>query len=206
MQIFFLILRYNRHTTISALSHIVFPQLALQISILTITKQQCDKSGSTVILNLTNYSNNCKVTTKNKFRIYYVLQEVAENGADTAHLSAVHGPIIFSNFIYPFSCIARHSWTNVGWRPHNLFSESKSSDGDEPKKQSSENLSHRAYTTLKHSLVLFKKYKLLNLDVHVQQIGPGYVELTMDTYFGRMCIFQTVTPMEPLLQKVPYFN
>ncbi|XP_053984121.1 cholesterol 7-desaturase nvd isoform X2 [Hylaeus anthracinus] len=141
---------------------------------------------------------------RNEFLINCHIQEVAENGADTAHLSAVHGPMIFSNIIHAFSCLARHSWTNVGWRPHNLLTESKASDDDEPKRQDDKDLSHRAYTTLKHTLVLFEKYKLWNLDVHVQQIGPGYVEMMMDTYFGRICIFQTVTPMEPLLQKVTH--
>lgn len=56
--------------------------------------------------------------------------------------------------------------------------------------------------TLRHSLILFEKFKFLQLDVNVQQIGPGYVELMMHTSLGSMCIFQTVTPMEPLLQKV----
>jgi len=34
------------------------------------------------------------------------------------------------------------------------------------------------------------------------QIGPGYVELYMTTSLGTMTFLQTVTPVEPLLQKL----
>lgn len=34
------------------------------------------------------------------------------------------------------------------------------------------------------------------------QIGPGYVEMYMDTTFGPIVILQSVTPVEPLVQKV----
>lgn len=139
-----------------------------------------------------------------KGNVFRLLQEVAENGADTAHLSAVHGPAVLSNFIHPLSWIARHSWTNIGWTPHSSLSESKNSSVDE--NSDGEDLNHRAYTSLRHTLIIFEKYKLWHLDVNVHQIGPGYVEMTMNTFFGRLCILQTVTPMEPLLQKVIIVN
>lgn len=134
-----------------------------------------------------------------------MFQEVAENGADTAHLSAVHGPPVFSKIVHSLSCIARHSWKNDGWAPHKSFTDDKSSDNDDSKKET-EDLSYRAYTTLRHTLVLFERFELLRLNVHVQQIGPGYVELLMESYLGPVYIFQTVTPMEPLLQKVSSFS
>lgn len=34
------------------------------------------------------------------------------------------------------------------------------------------------------------------------QIGPGYVEMAMETTFGPIIIVQSVTPVEPLVQKV----
>jgi cholesterol 7-dehydrogenase len=34
------------------------------------------------------------------------------------------------------------------------------------------------------------------------QIGPGYVEMYMTTSLGKMTLLQTVTPVEPLLQKL----
>lgn len=133
-----------------------------------------------------------------------MFQEIAENGADTAHLRVVHGPAVFSKITHIFSLIApfvRHSWSNINWTPHSSYSESKS-EVAESIKQNSENSSHRAYMTLRHHLILFNKLKILKLDVNVQQIGPGYVELLMESFLGTVCIFQTVTPMEPLLQKV----
>ena len=36
----------------------------------------------------------------------------------------------------------------------------------------------------------------------VIKIGPGYVVMNVKTSFGPMIILQTVTPVEPLLQKV----
>ncbi|XP_076750250.1 cholesterol 7-desaturase nvd [Xylocopa sonorina] len=142
---------------------------------------------------------------RNEFLINCHIQEVAENGADSAHLSAVHGPAIFAKISNFLSSFARHQWSNVNWTPHNSFLESLSSNEEnESKKQNEENLRHRAYMTLRHRLILFEKFEVLHLDVNVQQIGPGYVELMMHTSLGSMCIFQTVTPMEPLLQKVTH--
>lgn len=114
----------------------------------------------------------------------------------------MHGPAIFTKIANFFSSFARHSWTNVNWTPHNSFLESQTSEETETEKKDGQNLRHRAYMTLRHSLILFEKFELLELDVNVQQIGPGYVELMMHSSLGSMCIFQTVTPMEPLLQKV----
>lgn len=132
-----------------------------------------------------------------------LFQEIAENGADTAHLRVVHGPAVFSKIAHFFSSFARHSWSNINWTPHRSYSELKKSDAtNSVKENSTEDLSHRAYMTLRHRLVLFEKFEFLQLDVSVQQIGPGYVELMMESCIGTVCIFQTVTPMEPLLQKV----
>ena len=142
---------------------------------------------------------------RNEFLINCHIQEIAENGADTAHLSVVHGPSVFSKIAHIFSSFARHSWSNINWTPHSSYSESKKSDAtDSVKENSTEDLSHRAYMTLRHRLVLFERFEFLQLDVSVQQIGPGYVELMMESYLGTVCIFQTVTPMEPLLQKVTH--
>nr|XP_012145155.1 PREDICTED: cholesterol desaturase daf-36 [Megachile rotundata] len=144
---------------------------------------------------------------RNEFLINCHIQEIAENGADIAHLRVVHGPAVFSKITYILSLIApfvRHSWSNINWMPHSSYSESKKSEVAESIKQNSENSSHRAYMTLRHHLILFDKFKVLKLDVNVQQIGPGYVELFMESVLGTVCIFQTVTPMEPLLQKVTH--
>jgi cholesterol 7-dehydrogenase len=52
----------------------------------------------------------------------------------------------------------------------------------------------------------------VNLNLHVSvnvqwcvlQIGPAYVELYLTTSLGVVIILQTVTPVEPLLQKVEH--
>lgn len=63
---------------------------------------------------------------------------------------------------------------------------------------------HKAGMQLHHSLILFERFTLLGLNVNVEQIGPGYVELMINTSFGPLCILQTVTPLEPLLQRVTH--
>lgn len=139
---------------------------------------------------------------RNEFRISCHIQEIAENGSDVAHINAVHGPPMFLNDA--ISWVARHSWTNISWKPHSSFAEEKNSDDVETnvEESSKESMKHRAEMTLRHSFVLFEKFNILELNIHVDQIGPGYVELMIDTSLGPMCILQTVTPVEPLLQKV----
>ncbi|KMQ96341.1 3-chlorobenzoate- -dioxygenase oxygenase subunit [Lasius niger] len=63
---------------------------------------------------------------------------------------------------------------------------------------------HKAGLQMRHSLTLLERFTMLVIDVRVEQIGPGYVELSIDTSFGPMCILQTVTPIEPMLQRVTH--
>lgn len=170
-------------------------------------------------------------------RIDVLLQDIAENGADFAHLGAVHGPTIFLSDYVPW--LARHSWTNVIWRPHCSYSNDVDTEAEvEPTAEVcvklndsasmqpiangnnhhhhhhpsliAENSSntkkekHKAGMQMHHSLVLLDRFTVLDLDVHVEQIGPGYVELLISTSLGPMCILQTVTPLEPLLQRVTH--
>lgn len=174
---------------------------------------------------------------RNEFFISCHVQEIAENGADIAHLSAVHGPVLFLSGRVPW--LAQHTWTtNVPWRPHNSYSETDTDkeldtiakkaevcvkvngeltdypiadNGDEKKHHHfavAENETvgrrekHKAGLQLRHSLTLLDRFTVLVIDVRVEQIGPGYVELSIDTSFGPMCILQTVTPVEPMLQRV----
>lgn len=64
--------------------------------------------------------------------------------------------------------------------------------------------SHKATMRLRHCLILLERFALLQLDVSAEQIGPGYVELFVQSNLGPMCILQTVTPLEPLLQRVTH--
>lgn len=63
---------------------------------------------------------------------------------------------------------------------------------------------HKAGLHMNHKFFLLGRFNVMNLDVQVEQIGPSYVELMLNTSFGPMCILQTVTPIEPLLQRVTH--
>lgn len=99
--------------------------------------------------------------------------------------------------------IAHHSWTNALWKRGPLqriditTKKIKLMDDDD-----TSNEKHKAMINLSHNFILFDKYSIMKLDVKAEQIGPGYVELYLDTALGPLCILQTVTPIEPLLQRV----
>ncbi|EFN68179.1 3-chlorobenzoate-3,4-dioxygenase oxygenase subunit [Camponotus floridanus] len=171
---------------------------------------------------------------RNEFFISCHIQEIAENGADIAHLSAVHGPLMFFSDYVPW--LARHSWiTDVPWRPHCSHNEMDMDKETVAKKTEvrvklngeltdypiadneknhyhfpaenegvGQREKHKAGLQLRHSLTLLECFDVLVLNVHVEQIGPGYVELLINTSFGPMCILQTVTPIEPMLQRVTH--
>ncbi|XP_032676575.1 cholesterol 7-desaturase [Odontomachus brunneus] len=168
---------------------------------------------------------------RNEFLITCHIQDIAENGADYAHLSAVHGPAMFLSDNIPW--LARHSWTNAMWQPQcsyksseidadmdteadtevqiklnnssiHSISDSDSGNHLEITENISKRAKHKAGMQLHHSLILFERFTLLGLNVNVEQIGPGYVELMINTSFGPLCILQTVTPLEPLLQRVTH--
>ncbi|XP_026465024.1 cholesterol 7-desaturase-like [Ctenocephalides felis] len=132
---------------------------------------------------------------RNEFYINCHIQEIPENGADIAHLNSVHGQNLFasngqtstSNFSLISEILSNfiHTW-NAVWEPRE----------DEDK-------THRAVMNLQHALgIKGSKFRMFQMDVRAEQIGPGYVQLNISTSIGRMVILQTVTPVEPLVQKV----
>lgn len=58
--------------------------------------------------------------------------------------------------------------------------------------------------TLTH-LVKILKFELIKVVANVKQIGPGYVILFLESSFGPMVILQTLTPVEPLVQKLCHY-
>lgn len=58
--------------------------------------------------------------------------------------------------------------------------------------------------TLTH-LVKVLKFELIKIVANVKQIGPGYVILYLESSFGPMVVLQTLTPVEPLLQKLSHY-
>nr|CAD7260913.1 unnamed protein product [Timema shepardi] len=126
---------------------------------------------------------------RNEFYVNSHIQEIPENGGDVAHLAAVHGPSIFNGsdlrlgqrLLWSFT---HHEWV-AKWDPNT-----------EPGK------THTATMLLKHEIRFFNKISLIGMDVRAEQIGPSYVELHMETSFGKMILLQCITPLEPMLQKV----
>ncbi|XP_012536044.1 cholesterol 7-desaturase isoform X2 [Monomorium pharaonis] len=168
---------------------------------------------------------------RNEYLINCHIQEIAENGADPAHLNAVHGPAMF--LPGNLSWLAQHVWiVNSGWRPHCSKTDEDATNADaeavkiraklnsvliDPIKNSNENRQlaivengfdkrekHKAGLRMCHKLVLLNSLNLMEIEVHAEQIGPSYVELVINTSFGSFCILQTVTPIEPLLQRVTH--
>ncbi|CAO1389374.1 unnamed protein product [Diamesa serratosioi] len=124
---------------------------------------------------------------RNEFMINSHIQDIPENGADNAHLGVVHGPSILAGSDVRFSrsklSIGSHVWS-AKWNPNEDILEK-----------------HMATMTLNHSIIV-GKLQMVNLDVHVKQIGPSYVQLFVNTTFGPMVILQMITPIEPFVQKV----
>ncbi|XP_063391869.1 cholesterol 7-desaturase nvd [Cydia fagiglandana] len=120
---------------------------------------------------------------RNEFVVGSHCMDIPENGADVAHLNAVHSPSLLSSLgeKYPFllNFIGQHSWS-AEW-----------SRGE----------GHEATMKLEHHYKM-GDLSLFHMDVVATQMGPGHVRLRIDTGFGPLLISQSVTPMGPLLQRV----
>ncbi|XP_071519486.1 cholesterol 7-desaturase nvd [Panulirus ornatus] len=119
------------------------------------------------------------------------IQEIPENGADLAHLGHLHVPSIFKGSdlrdIFAHNQVldlAKHSW-------HGEWQVRSAPD------------SHTADLTVTHAFTVFGgKFKLFTMTVRAEQVGPGLVHLHFNTALGSGVLVQTVTPLEPLRQKV----
>jgi len=147
---------------------------------------------------------------RTEHRINCHVQEIPENGADVAHLDHLHGPSMLygsdlhiTNYYgtrddsgekrapcaekidnaFKLTPFIQHHWT-VNWQP-----------ADAPD-------NHLATSYLRHDLRLFNKFPLIIMHVQAKQIGPGVVHLTIDTSLGPCVLVQTVTPTEPMMQRV----
>jgi len=147
---------------------------------------------------------------RTEHRINCHIQEIPENGADVAHLDHLHGPSMLygsdlhiTNYYgakemtseklapssdqtdnkFQWTPFIKHHWS-VNWQP------SEAPD------------THLATSHLRHDLRLFNKFPLIIMHVQAKQIGPGIVHLTIDTSMGPCILIQTVTPSEPMMQRV----
>ncbi|XP_071448706.1 cholesterol 7-desaturase nvd [Hetaerina americana] len=125
---------------------------------------------------------------RSTFHVNCHIQEIPENGADVAHLNVVHEPLLTSGGDL------RRSGTSKGIAKH-VWEASWAASREE-------GLEHTATMSLRHELRFLNKFLIMGNDVKAHQIGPGYVVLNIQTFLGRVIILQTVTPVEPMIQKV----
>ena len=128
---------------------------------------------------------------RNEYHISCHIQDISENGADPAHLDAVHStsilcggePSSWSERL--MSGIVGHAW-GAEWR---ALTEKDSY--------------HRAEVKLQHDMKLAGKWNLFSLQVMGDQIGPSLVHLHFkSTLMGDAVMIQYVLPLEPMVQKV----
>jgi len=61
---------------------------------------------------------------------------------------------------------------------------------------------HKANMHLCHKVMLLERFSIMESNVRAEQIGPSIIELNVNTSFGSLYILLTITPVEPLLQRV----
>lgn len=126
---------------------------------------------------------------RNEYHINCHIQDISENGADVAHLDAVHSvPIFFggqpsASWSTWFKGLAWHEW-GLEWKalpdPQGYMAELK----------------------LRHNLK-FGRISLFDLKLKAYQIGPSLVHMHFDSpSMGRGIMVQYVLPLEPMVQKV----
>jgi len=109
------------------------------------------------------------------------IQDIPENGADTAHLNWLHLPItirFLSNLGF------HHAW-EATWEAGQGVDE------------------HLALMAVTES-IQFHGWHVPGscVDVNIVQVGPGIVHMQFATPLGKVILIQTVTPVQPLLQRV----
>ncbi|PVD22374.1 hypothetical protein C0Q70_18184 [Pomacea canaliculata] len=117
------------------------------------------------------------------------IEEVPENGADVCHLGQVHSPFIGAGIDLRYMWSKAWSFAQHIW--HAQWEAKPDPDG------------HIGVMRLTHNLSIFGFHlPFLNLNVVAQQIGPGVVYLDFESIFGRGVFIMSLTPVEPLLQKM----
>jgi cholesterol 7-dehydrogenase len=111
--------------------------------------------------------------------VHAIIYELPENGADIGHLSALHSAFVVAS-LRP---LLSHAWKGH-WRPHE----------SEP---------HLARLTIDQTMVLLGVPLPGAVHVEILQCGPSQVYLSFDLpLLGKVVITETVTPVEPCLQRV----
>ncbi|KAH3716024.1 cholesterol 7-desaturase nvd-like [Dreissena polymorpha] len=123
--------------------------------------------------------------------INYHIEELPENGADVAHLAQVHKPFIaagidLASMWNKYLSWGQHKWT-ASWNQPPAPDE------------------HVGSLKLTHDLKFFGiSLPFVFLNVHAFQVGPGIVYLKFESFFGTGVFIQSLTPVEPMLQKLAH--
>jgi cholesterol 7-dehydrogenase len=93
---------------------------------------------------------------RNEYHVTCHIQDIPENGADPAHLDAVHASAIIgggepSRWMEWLTQWTWHEWA-IDWRPL------EEAEGD--------NLKHRAKVNLSHTMTMMGRFNLFSLKVH----------------------------------------
>jgi hypothetical protein len=105
------------------------------------------------------------------------IQEIPENGADTAHLDFLHG-----GFILDFISAAKHTW-DASWIP-------------QPHPNT-----HIAKIAIDTAVSLYGyKLPVTTVQTRITQVGPAIVQLQFPTPFGSILLQETITPLHSNIQ------
>ncbi|KAH3794564.1 hypothetical protein DPMN_148101 [Dreissena polymorpha] len=119
------------------------------------------------------------------------IEEIPENGADVAHLTQVHKPFIaagidLASMWNKYLSWGQHKWT-ASWNQLPAPDE------------------HVGSLKLTHDLKFFGiSLPFVFMNVHAFQVGPGIVYLKFESFFGTGVFIQSLTPVEPMLQKLTH--
>ena len=106
------------------------------------------------------------------------IQEIPENGADTAHLAFLHG-----DFVLDFITAAKHTW-EASWIPQPLPN------------------AHIAHIAIDTQVALFgRKLGFTTVQTRITQVGPGIVQMKFPTPFGDILLQETITPIHSNVQR-----
>ena len=132
------------------------------------------------------------------------VQDIPENGADVAHLDAIHKDSLFvggepeEGFLYRMLSLVWHEWS-ISWTSGTDTEEAAMASG-----QPRVNEKHLATVKLCQDLTVLGKLHLFKLDIQVEQIGPSLVHLhmTVPLLNWKGVMIQYIQTLEPLLQRV----
>ncbi|ESO85922.1 hypothetical protein LOTGIDRAFT_130105 [Lottia gigantea] len=117
------------------------------------------------------------------------IEEIPQNGADVVHLEHVHSPLLGAGVDL------RYMWSKFWGFGHHVWNAQWSAE-------SSPN-EHIGVMKLGHSIKCFgDNLSIIDMEVIAKQIGPGIVYMEFSSALCTGVYIQSLTPVEPMLQKM----